>query len=71
MHKESNEQRIKRLEGTVDALKFHIESITKQVLLLEMFVSDNSSDFYHLSEETTKTLHTIQNIYPCRRKRNQ
>ena len=71
MGKESDEQRIKRLEGTVDALKFSLESLAKQVLLLETFVNDNNEDITLLIRDTTSTLHTIQNIYPCRRKRNQ
>ncbi|AFY54405.1 hypothetical protein Riv7116_1864 [Rivularia sp. PCC 7116] len=74
MTKESNEQRILRLEGTIDALKFHLENLSKQLLLLEAQIADSNpsnEDIRHLIKDTTKTLHTIQNIYPCRRKCNQ
>jgi hypothetical protein len=74
MDKETDEQRIKRLEGTVDALKFNLENLAKQLLLLEVQFTNSdevNEDIHHLVKDTTITLHTIQTLYPCRRKRNQ
>lgn len=69
--KETNLQRIARLEGTVDALKYHLEHLAKQLLLLEIQFSDENEDIHYLSKETANTLHTIQRIHPCRRKSNK
>lgn len=74
LDKETEEQRIIRLEGTVDALKYNLENLAKQLLLLEIQNANSDEfdeDIHHLVAETTTTFHIIQKLHPCRRNRNK
>lgn len=74
MNKETDEQRIKRLEGTVDALRYNLENLAKQLLLLEIQSTNSdeaNDDIRLLMQSTSASLHTILSIRSCKRDENK
>ena len=74
MPEETNGQRIKRLEGTCDALKFNLEALCKQVATLELMLANSTNcpierdGINCLIADTAQILHTIQSLHECRKK---
>jgi hypothetical protein len=70
---ETDEQRIKRLEATVDALTYLLKRTNEQLLNLAADKAKSQGipiDSEPFCRDILNTFHTIKELKPCYRKRN-
>ena len=71
MEQETQEKRIKRLEATVDALKYYLERTNEHLLLLAIREAEQQGNSVNSEVQgIVATYRAIQQLRPCKKSNN-